>query len=228
MPQQGPLRWLDGEGWLVLSGGGDRAQGETDQVDAQLLSVANLDRPMVVLLSEGSHLTAEDVLEHYVTLGGPGGEGLSLSELTRERLADPDLLSLLGEAGIVYLGGENPLPLVRTLNGTPAFRRILEGFVTLQGLTIIGDAGGAMALGSWVVDPQASAAPVAGLGLVNVVAVPHFTRTEDFPALQNLPHGNPPVLGLGIPNGSALALGPLGQVETWGSQQVTAVLRADT
>ena len=72
MPIQGPLHWLDGEGWLVLLGGGDWRNGSTDQADAQLLSVANLDRPMLVLMAEGSRTAAEETLEHFTTLGEPG------------------------------------------------------------------------------------------------------------------------------------------------------------
>ena len=34
------------------------------------------------------------------------------------------------------------------------------------------------------------------------------------------------MLGLGIPEQTALALGPEGQVETWGTGQVTAVVKA--
>ncbi len=110
MPQQGPLRWLDGEGWLVLLGGGDWLRGETDAVDAQLLSVANLDRPMVVLTAEGNQATADGILEHYTALGGPGGESFSLGAITRDQLQTQEFLQLLQEAGILYLGGENPGP----------------------------------------------------------------------------------------------------------------------
>ena len=78
MPQQGPLRWLDGEGWLVLLGGGDWRRGETDAVDVRLLSVANLDRPMIVLTGGGSPREAEAILDHYTQMGGPGGLSFAL------------------------------------------------------------------------------------------------------------------------------------------------------
>ena len=66
MPQQGPLQWPDGEGWLILQGGGDWRRGETDVVDTQLLSLANLDRPMVVLLADGLRAEADDLLEQII------------------------------------------------------------------------------------------------------------------------------------------------------------------
>ncbi len=228
MPQQGPLRWLDGEGWLVLMGGGDWRQGETDRVDAQVLSVANLDRPIVVILSEGSRREAEELLEHYTLLGGPVGEAFVLSEMTREQLSNPRLLTLLEEAGTLYLGGDNPLPLVRTLFNTPAFERIVRGFTTMQALTIVGAAGGAAALGAWMTGPAPHFQQARGLSVVfDAVVVPHFTRTEETPILQDLLQAAPSLLGLGIPDGTALALGPKAQVETWGQEQVTAVVKAE-
>ena len=227
MPQQGPLQWSDGEGWLVLLGGGDWAHGETDIVDAQLLSLANLDRPMAVLLSDGAREDAEAILEHYTLLGGPGGEAFTLAEMTRSQLEAPKFLTLLEEAGILYLGGENPLPLVRNLYGTTALERISRGFSTLQGLTLIGSGGGAVALGTWAIGPAPQYLQAQGLGLLqNAVVVPHFTRTEDSVVLRGLSQLGSGLLGLGIPDGTALAFGPQGQVETWGTGQVTAVVSA--
>ena len=228
MPQQGPLQWLDGEGWLVLLGGGNVACGETDVVDAQLLSLANLDRPMVVLLSDGTREEADAILEHYTLLGGPGGEAFTLAEMTRAELDHPRVLSLLDEAGILYLGGENPLPLVRNLHQTTALARILRGFATLQALTIVGSVAGASALGKWAIGPAPQFLQVQGLGLLhNAVIVPHFTRTEDSVVLRCLAQLGPGLLGLGIPHGTALAFGPQGQVGTWGVGQVTAVVSAE-
>lgn len=227
MPIQGPLHWLDGEGWLVLLGGGDWRNGLTDQADAQLLSVANLDRPMLVLMAEGSRTAAEETLEHFTTLGGHGGEAYTLETLTRDYLETPGFLTLLMEAGILYLGGENPLPLVNTLVNTEAFRQIVEGYSTLQGLTIVGAAAGAAALGHWVFTSRPPYQQALGLGFVmNTVVVPHFTRTEDSPILKALPKLGDSLLGLGVPDGTALALGPNGQVEMWGEGQVTAVVSA--
>jgi hypothetical protein len=227
MPQQGPLRWLDGEGWLVLLGGGDWRSGETDQVDAQLLSVANLDRPMIVLTAEGSAANADAILEHYSLLGGPGGEAFSLGTITRDQLLSQEFLLLLQEAGILYLGGENPLPLSGNLVSTEALAHIVEGFSTLQGLTLIGSGAGATALGRWVFSPQPPYHQAIGLGFVlNAVIAPHFAGTENSPILRALPQIGENLLGLGIPDGVALALGPGGQVETWGEGRVTAVVTA--
>ena len=183
MPQQGLLRWYDGEGWLVLASTADMSRGETDQIDARLLSVANLDRPMVVLLSDGTREEAEAILEHYTLLGGPGGEAFTMANMTRDHLATQGFLTLLEEAGILYLGGKSPLPLVRNLYNSPALRRIAQGYATLQGLSIIGMNAGATAMGAWLAampgQPQSDSL---GIGFVlDSVVVPHFTQTEASP-----------------------------------------------
>ena len=229
MPTQGPLSWLDGEGWLILAGGGDWQTGITDEVDTRLLSIANLDRPMVVLLADGSHTQADALLDHYTELGGPGGEAFTLSEMTREQLRTPHFLSMLEEGGVLYLGGSNPLPLVQNLYNSPALQHITQGYTTLQALTIFGVGAGAAALAKWSFGPPPEYLQAMGLGwLSNSVVVPNFTRTEDSLILQKLPLVAPDVLGLGLPEGTALALGPMGQVETWGMGQITAVIKADT
>lgn len=228
MPTQGPLSWLDGEGWLILAGGGDWQAGVTGQVESQLLSIANLDRPMVVLLSDGSRTQADAFLDHFTDLGGPGGEAYTLAEMTRDQLQTPHFLSLIEEAGVLCLGGSNPIPLVQNLYNNPALNQIMLGYMTLQALTVFGFSAGAAALAQWAFGPGPNYLQAMGLGwLSNAVVVPNFTRTEDSPILRQLPKVAPDVLGLGIPNGTALALGPLGQVETWGTGEVTAVIRAE-
>ncbi len=231
MTHQGPLHWADGEGWLVLLGGGDWSRGETDLVDAKVLSIANLDRPIVTLFSEGDVTHAEQLIEHYVLLGGPTGEAFSLQKMTKQDLQSPRFLTLLEEAGILYLGGDNPLSLVRSLHRTPALVQILRGFATYQGLILVGAGGGAAALGAWLVSSKSSSPlqhPERGLGfLLNGIVAPHFTTTEEAAALRQILRLYPKYLGLGIPEGTALALGPQGQVETWGTGQVTAIVHTN-
>ena len=51
MPSQGPLRWLDGEGWIVLSGGGDVGL-EEEGSDVFFLDARRLAAEIQVQLSE--------------------------------------------------------------------------------------------------------------------------------------------------------------------------------
>lgn len=226
MPQRGPLQWVDGEGWLILSGGGDWQRGETDALDAHVLSIANLDRPMVALFSEGDREHAHSLIAHYTALGGPGGEALVLTGARRQTLLEPHFLSLIAEAGILYLGGAQPWALVRSLHNTPALAQILKGYGTLQGLLIVGADGGAAALGAWIAKPGQETTTAPGLGFVrSAIIAPQFTSTQEAVALRAQLQRHPGFVGLGLPRGAALALGPQGQVETWGQGEITAVIQ---
>lgn len=225
MPQQGPLQWLDGEGWLVALGGGYVPRGAADAALTYLLSVINLDRPMVVLLADGARSDAEAVLDQFTALGGPGGEAFSLPAMTRDTFFAPGFLELLSEAGLLYLGGENPLPLLLNLHNTSALKRIQESFASLQGLTLVGAGGAAPVLGRFAIGPAPDYLQARGLDfLQNIVIESHFTCTEESIVLRNINQLGPGLLGLGIPDAAALAFGPQGQVETWGVGQITAVV----
>jgi cyanophycinase-like exopeptidase len=218
---------VDGYGWIVLVGGGNWRRGELDRIDARILSVINLDRPMIVLLASGPVAEAEAILEHYTLLGGPGGEAFTLDQMSRAQLSAPSFLKSLGEAGLLVLAGDNPLPLAQNLYLSPALEHIVRGFSTLQALTLVGIGGAASTLSRWAIGPAPNYLQAKGLGfLMNAVVAPHFTRTEDS-ILQHVPQELPDMLGLGIPDEAALALGPDGQVETWGLGQVTAVVKAE-
>ncbi len=226
MPQRPPLAWLDGEGWIVLVGGGDLCRGEGDEIIGHLLGRVNLDRPFIVLIAEGEEKEAEAILDAYTVLGGPGGYALALRGEDDECLHRPDLLDLITEAGLLHLGGEDGLRLTRALRRSPALGRIVAAFATLQGLTIVGWGGGARALGAWAADPARRGPSWHGLDFVhNTLIVPHFSGTEAHPELQRLFEYHPTALGLGIPDRVALALGPRGEVEQWGEQTITAVVK---
>ncbi len=225
MPRRNPLEWVDGQGWVVLSGGGAWQYGETDLVDTQVLSIANLDRPMLVMLDEGKRAEAEGILEHYINLGGSGGECVLLSQLKPQHYQAPKLHEFLGEVGLLYLGGNSPLALARALHNTPLIEQIVKGYATLQGLIVMGVGAGAAALGAWVGDPQQPEQDAPGLNFVrSAIIAPHFTDTESAVDLRARLQRHPGFVGLGIPRGTALALGPQGQVETWGYAQITAVV----
>ncbi len=225
MPQRPPLAWADGEGWIVLVGGGDRRHGEVDEITAHILSRVNLDRPILVLLAEGSETEAAEILDHYTASGGPGGYTLVLESVEDERLHRPDFLDLIAEAGLLHLEGD-PVRLTQALRRSPALGRIVAAFATMQGLTLVGFGGGARALGAWAGSPARDTLSDRGLNFVHqTLIVPHFTGTEAHPDLRTLLAHHPQALGLGLPDGSALALGPRGEVESWGEAAITAVVK---
>lgn len=227
LTRAGPLQWRAGAGWLVLAGGGSWQENQTGDVDAAVLGWADLDRPMVVLPgSDSSTAEAEALIDYYVDLGGPRGYVVPIVDTDRAQLADS--CQLLREAGLIYVAdGSDPVDLVWALHDSPAMDAMTSAFES--GAVLLGMGSGAAALGSWIADPDRGgdqtfrAEP--GLGwLHNIILAPHFGGTEGANRLQRLLNMKPNCMGMGIPEGVALGLGPSGEVENLGSGQVTVVV----
>jgi cyanophycinase len=223
MTQAGPLHWRTGAGWLVLGGGGSWETGETGAIDAAALGWADLSRPIAVLLAAGgSSAHGEALLDYLVDLGGPNGYVLPIhGPADAQRVEN---CQLLVEAGLVYVSdGPDPLGLAHTLRESPALTALARAFDT--GATIVGMGAGAIALGAWVADKDASDQAEPGWGwLPGAIVEPHFAGTGSSNRLRGLLTAHPGYLGLGIPSGVALGLGPDGRIETVGEGQVTVVL----
>ncbi|MFW6135883.1 MAG: Type 1 glutamine amidotransferase-like domain-containing protein [Chloroflexota bacterium] len=227
--QAGPLRWRAGAGWLVLAGGGSWRAGETGDVDAAALGWADLDRPLAVLPTAGlSTPQAEALLDDYAELGGPSGYVVPIYDPAGAQM--PENVALLEDAGLIYVSdGPDAVALVRALRRSPALEAMARAFE--EGAVILGMGAGAAAFGAWVEDPQADdrAEPGsdvrAGLAwLHGVIIAPHFAGAEVAHRLRHLLDLKPNCLGLGIPERTALGLGPAGEVENVGAGQVTVVV----
>ena len=222
MTQAGPLSWLSGEGWIVLIGGEGAEQEESGEIDVSLLAHADFAYPIAYLpTASGSTSQGEALLEDYFDLGGPRGDIVPLFDpADAGRAANHQLLI---EAGLIYIGDGDVWPLVRALSESLAHQGMVESF--LQGGLIVGVGAGAMALGTWIVGHGEQAPLEPGLGwLQDAIVVPQFMGAAEMPSLQAALRQVPGTVGLGIPKGTALALGPAGQVETWGAGEVTVVV----
>lgn len=223
----GPLAWRAGSGWLILSGGGSWRTGEMDDVNAAALGWADLDRPMAILpTTGGSTRDAEALLEDYADLGGPSGYVVPIFDVVGAQ--QPENCSLLEEAGLVVIDdGPELVTLVRTFRASPAMEALEYAFQ--QGAVILGVGAGASALSEWVADRDSatddSPAAEPGFGwLANAIVAPHFEGAQEADRLRRLLDIKPNCLGIGIPEGVALGLGPSGEVENIGSGQVTVVV----
>ena len=217
------LRWPAGAGWLVLGGGGSTEDGETDDIIAAALGWADLDRPVSVLLtSGGSTESGETLLDTFADLGGP--TGIIVPIRGAEDAHRIDNCRLLAESGLICLAdGPNAIGLAETLRGSPALGAIIQTFK--EGATVLGMGAGAAALGAWATDTSGTRQPEPGLALLHgAIVKAHFVKTGSARQLQQVLLACPDCVGLGIPDGVALALGPGGRVETVGDGQVTVIL----
>lgn len=223
LTQAGPLRWRTGAGWLILAGGGRWEESETEEIDAAALGWADLDRPTALLPTAGiSIVKGEALLENYTDLGGANGYVVPIFDAAGAQ--HKENCYLLEQAGLIYISdGPDVLGLVRALRGSPALRALAQAFN--DGAAIVGMGAGAIALGAWLADSNSPERAEPGWGwLPDVIIQPYFMGTKSAGQLRNLLNTQSACLGLGIPEQSALALGPAGEVESVGLGQVTVVL----
>jgi hypothetical protein len=212
MTQASLFEWRDGPGWLVLSGGGDFRSGVTLDIDANVLSYTVSNGPLAYLWASSTTDEAEEYLEYLNDLGG---RTAYLLDASTEK--DPDTLRQLSEAGIIILG-DGPLAdrLQDALRGEIV--RALESAFA-DGATIYAQGRLASSLAAW---RHAGLYLQPGLSwLVNSVVSAPYDATQMKGWLQDQ---IPDSYGVGLSEGSALALGGGGEVELWGEQKITVLL----
>jgi len=230
MGQAGPLRWRAGRGWIILVGGGELE----DLVDIHRAAIKAMsdEAPVVYVPAASARPDAgrergQLVVEQMEELGGPVGYIAPI--FSRADAGDPKNVRRLTQAGLVYLGGGSAQKLVETLSvpsgaarSTAALEALAAAFAA--GAVILAEGEAACALGAWGLG--ADGVIRAGWDwLPDTVIRPSFDEVAAT-ALRNAIKFKPACLGLGIPPGVALALGPENQVQTLGAsgKQVTVVL----
>jgi hypothetical protein len=210
MSEDSVLNWIEGRGWLILSGGAD-ALGEVRSM--ALARMNAIGRVAYVSLDDDGD---EALMDDMADLGAPTGYIVNVmvedDETIRERLADVGLVVIPGEAGVGFLRSSL---LGAALDGVrDAYER---------GAVIFAEGEAASLFGVSVVDEDG--AILDGFGWVDdsYIAIGVTSVADSDYARQVLTSGKATV-GIGVNIGSALALGPAGSIETWGEGQVTIAL----
>ncbi len=212
MPARAAIGWLEARGWLVLAGS---VRG-SEAVRARALAVAAADGGVAVLACAGENEAVEQLLIEFEDLGAQSG--YIVDAFVED---DETLRSSLAEAGIVVVGAESDASHVQdALSGA-----ISEGIrmAWQQGALVLLEGPAAMSAGSWVLREAESCD--SGLGwLPGALILPGVTDVASSPAASALLTEAPAAVTLGIGPQSALALGPDGELEIWGEQQVSIAL----
>jgi hypothetical protein len=206
--QKNVLRWLDGRGWLVLS------SSVSDEVRAQALGRAVADGGVAYVAFDSAQ--AEKTLDDMEDLGAPSGY---LVDVLSED--DQTVQSKLADASMIVMSGGSSLEDVRGAVIGAAAAGIQAAF--LNGALILTEGFSAMLMGAWLIlDNQTR---VTGLEWVErALIIPDVTSVTTSQQAQDLLKDEPMGVAIGISAGSALVLGPDGEVETWGDKQVTIAL----
>lgn len=221
MTRTGPLRWRTGEGWLVLIGGASAGWRTTEPIDRAAIEAMSDETPIAFVPAAGCPPDyGESFLEHYTRLGSPPGYIVPIYDSTSAN--DPANVRRLAQAGLIYLGGGDAQQLIAAIIGTAALDAMAAAYAS--GAVIVGASAGAMALAGWGVSSDPGVGTLEGWGwLPDAIVAPHFT-SERASVLREALLAHPQALGLGIPDDTALALGPEGEVAMWGSGQVQVTI----
>ena len=216
MTSNAALNWLDGRGWLVLAGD----VPASDSVRAHALGVAAADGGIAVIAIHGADADAEQLLADFEDLGAGAGFLVDL-------VADDDITlhDRLAEASVVIISDAGAATDVHSALYGAAVEGIQNAFE--NGAVVLVEGAGAMSFGTWMTLDD-SGDVVTGLDwLRGAFVLPGTNQVADTSAAKMILTAQPHALAIGIGPGSALALGPDGQVEPWGQQQVTIALGPD-
>ncbi len=204
------LQWRGGAGWIVLSGGTSLAVDDAHDVEldieARALARIAYGEPIAYIWAAGDEDEADVHLSLLDEMGAP--TGYLIDVLTED---DDTIRDQIKEAGMVILGdGADYESLRKGLLGAPT--QAMEAAFARGGV-MFGIGAGAVALGAIFHGAEREA----GLGWVEkAIIVPYAEQPEQNALMRDLLAEYPDHLGIGIPTGSALALGPNQQVEAWG------------
>ncbi|MGQ9889506.1 MAG: hypothetical protein ACUVSX_13600 [Aggregatilineales bacterium] len=209
MTEKAGLRWLDGRGWIALAGTAN------DPVRARALSIAAADGGVAyVALRDAAY--PEQLMLDMDDLGAPAGY------LVNVHTEQPGIVvRQLSEASIVVIGDLADAETLSAALAGAAETGMRAAFE--RGAVVLAEGAGAAALGAWIAAADGELIPALGW-LENALILPGIVTAGQSPAARQALEGRQIGLAVGVGAGSALALGPDGELEAWGSGQVTIVV----
>jgi hypothetical protein len=213
MPKHTVFQWLDGRGWLVLSGGADTG----GEIRGLALARSSADGGVACIALSSDPGAGDYLLDDVEDLGAPSGYVVDIAAED-----DAAVRAKLVEAGVIIMLTDDTPETVRSALTGAAIEGIQIAYQ--QGAVVLAEGACAMAFSKYIAAPDGSLAP--GLNWLEdtlILTGVDSAAAAAKPLLATQPSG----IAVGIGVGSALALGPDGQVETWGQGQVTVVLGAN-
>jgi hypothetical protein len=210
VPQRNVFHWIDGRGWLVLAGSAD----SSNDIRALALAKSAADGG-VAFVSLGAGMDhAEAVLYDLEDLGAAAGY---IVDVTTED--DTTVTAKLTETSVVVIEAAPSAEDARSSLLGAAAEGIQAAYE--NGAVVLAEGQSAMVFGAWIVRQNGElasglewlSAAIVAAGVTNAGA-----WARDVLSAEGLAY----VVGIGA--GTALALGPDGQLEIWGKGEVTVAL----
>jgi cyanophycinase len=159
-------------GWLALHGGGEFQRGSEIGDRRLVVAAGGADARVIVVPAAAAREHPEMAAQHGVQWFTQIGARAAAAMVVDARSAnDSAIVATIESATLIYLPGGDPVLLVETLRGSPAWQAIVKAHE--RGVSLGGASAGAMALGSKMWNPRTGGL-IDGLGLISIVTLPHF------------------------------------------------------
>ena len=159
-------------GWLALHGGGEFQRGSEIGDRRLVVAAGGADARVIVVPTAAAREHPELAAQHGVQWFKQIGARAAAAMVVNARSAnDAAIVATIESATLIYLPGGDPVLLVETLRGSPAWQAIVKAHE--RGVALGGASAGAMALGSKMWNPRTGGL-IDGLGLIPIVTLPHF------------------------------------------------------
>jgi cyanophycinase len=159
-------------GWLALHGGGEFQRGSEIGDRRLVVAAGGADARVIVVPAaaarEHPEMAARGGVQWFKQIGA---QAEAVMVVDARSAQDAALVAALESATLIYLPGGDPILLVETLRGSPAWQAIVKAHE--RGVSLGGASAGAMALGRKMWNPRTGVL-IDGLGLIPIVTLPHF------------------------------------------------------
>lgn len=211
MASNSVLHWLDGSGWIVLAGSESH-----DEIRALALGRAAADGGVAYVVLGNHNLAAvEETLSNMEDMGAPAGYMVDI-------LAEDDLTirNRLGEASVIVIGDTDQVADLRSSLTGAAITGIQDAFQ--NGAVVLAQGLSTMLFGAWLIGD--ASLDTGFKWLRNTFIIPGSVGDAAETGVHQLLEQQPTAIAIHIGPGSALALGPAGEVQPWGKREVKITL----
>lgn len=159
-------------GWIALHGGGEFQRGSEIGDRRLIVAAGGADARVIVVPTAAGidypEMAARNGIRWFKQLGAQADAAMAVDAKSAN---DPQVVTRIESATMVYLPGGDPVFLVNALRGSKAWDAIIQAHE--RGVVLGGASAGAMAFGTQMWNPRGGNL-VDGLGLIPIVTLPHF------------------------------------------------------
>lgn len=210
-------------GWVVLIGGSSGTWPPTEPIDRAAIERMPKNAPIAFVPAAGCPPDyGESFLATYKRLGARDGYVVPIYDDASAR--EPENAALLRDAGLIYFGGGDTTRLLASMTNTPALDAIASAYE--RGAVICGMSAGAIALCAYGVSLGAGVLDGWAWLPRTLVSVHHTPQRDEALARAHREHAQ--TTAIALPEHTALAIGPEGEVEEWGEPGIAITAGTST